>query len=54
MYLFYAWVWAGNVSLDHALPVCVALFVLVIVMARCALKWYDMPVRLYLNKLLNK
>lgn len=54
MYLFYAWVWAGNVSLEHALPVCVALFVLVIVMARCALKWYDMPVRLYLNKLLNK
>lgn len=45
MYLFYAWVWAGNRTFADTWPVCVGLFIIIIAMAWCAMRFYDTPVR---------
>ena len=50
MYLFYAWVWANGYSFAEVWPVCCGLFVVIILMAWCALRFYDAPVRAYLSK----
>ena len=54
MYLFYAWVWAGNRNFAEVWPVCAGLFVLIIFMAWCAMRFYDTPVRRYLTERLKK
>ena len=54
MYLFYAWVWAGGRSFAEVWPVCAGLFVLIIFMAWCAMRFYDTPVRRYLTERLKK
>ena len=54
MYLFYAWVWAGGRTFAEVWPVCAALFVLIIAMAWCAMRFYDTPVRRRLTQLLRK
>ncbi len=53
MYLFYAWVWAGNRNFAEVWPVCAGLFVLIIFMAWCAMRFYDTPVRRYLTERLK-
>ncbi|MDE6271153.1 MAG: acyltransferase [Muribaculaceae bacterium] len=50
MYLFYAWVWNNGYSFSHAWPVCVAIFVAVIILAWISLRCYDEPVRAYLTR----
>ena len=54
MYLFYAWVWANSLSFSQVWPVCVGLFALITVMATCALKYYDEPLRRYLTGLQSR
>ena len=54
MYLFYAWVWAHGVTFTEVWPVCAGLFIVIIVMAWAALRFYDEPVRRMLTRrLLN-
>ncbi|MDO5571211.1 MAG: acyltransferase [Bacteroidales bacterium] len=50
MYLFYAWVWAEELSFVQAWPVAVGLFFGNILLAYVCLKIYDEPVRKYLTK----
>ena len=50
MYLFYAWVWNNGISLDQALPVCIAIFIGLLLLAWGALRYYDEPVRRYLSR----
>ncbi len=49
MYLFYAWVWAHGYSFSHVWPVCAVLFVVIVALAWCVMRWYDEPVRLWLS-----
>ncbi len=48
MYMFYAWLWANGIGFDTAWPVCIGLFVFIICLAWCSLRFYDEPVRRYL------
>lgn len=50
MYMFYAWVWANGLTFPTAWPVCVGLFIGIILMAWAAMKFYDEPVRRWLSK----
>ena len=50
MYMFYAWVWNNGITFADAWPVCMALFVVIILEAWIAMKWYDAPVRRYLSR----
>ena len=50
MYLFYAWVWAHGLSFSQVWPVCCCLFILIILTAWTALRFYDAPVRRYLSR----
>lgn len=45
MYLFYAWVWNNGITPSQALPVCVGIFVTIIIIAWVAMRFYDEPVR---------
>lgn len=54
MYLFYAWVWANGLTFAGVWPVCVGLFVAIVVLAWLALRFYDEPVRKRLTKLLQE
>lgn len=54
MYLFYAWVWGHGYVLGAVWPVCVGLFVLILVMAWGAMRFYDTPVRQLLTKKMFK
>ncbi len=45
MYLFYSWVWNNGLTFADVWPVCIALFVGIIALAWCALRFYDEPVR---------
>ena len=55
MYLFYWWVWSGNVPFSSAWPMAAAAAVTSIVLAWLFLKYYDEPVRRYLSrKLIRK
>ena len=49
MYLFYSWVWNNGYAFSQVWPVCAGLFLLILLMAWCALKFYDEPVRKYLS-----
>lgn len=49
MYMFYAWVWANGYSFRQVWPVCVAIFVGIIILAWLVCKYYDTPVRKYLS-----
>ncbi|MDE6802214.1 MAG: acyltransferase [Muribaculaceae bacterium] len=49
MYLFYSWVWAHGYSFSQVWPACCALFILIILLARTALRYYDAPLRRYLS-----
>ena len=50
MYMFYAWVWAHSYTLQQVWPVCILLFLLIILMAWTALRFYDTPVRAWLSR----
>ncbi len=50
MYLFYAWAWNNGITAVQALPVCIALFIGIILLAWGVLRWYDEPVRRYLSR----
>lgn len=50
MYLFYAWVWENGYKFGQVWQVCIGLFILIVVMAWSAMKFYDTPVRRYLSK----
>ncbi|MCC8170302.1 MAG: acyltransferase [Parabacteroides sp.] len=50
MYLFYAWIWAGELTFAQTWPVAVGLFFGNILLAYLALKLYDEPVRKWLSK----
>ncbi len=52
MYLFYAWVWANGLTFAQVWPVCIALFILITVLAWLALRFYDEPIRKRLGALL--
>ncbi|MDE5608216.1 MAG: acyltransferase [Muribaculaceae bacterium] len=49
MYLFYAWVWDNGYRFADVWPACCVLFVVIILMAWAALRYYDAPVRRYLS-----
>ncbi len=50
MYLFYAWVWGNALTFDSVWPVCVAIFVGIIIFAWLVMRFYDEPVRRYLSR----
>lgn len=50
MYLFYAWVWAEELTFSHAWPVAAAIFFGVIILASAFLRYYDKPVRRWLSE----
>ncbi|MCM1067682.1 MAG: acyltransferase [Muribaculaceae bacterium] len=50
MYLFYWWVWSGNIPFAHAWPMAAAVAVVSIALAWLFLKYYDEPVRRYLSR----
>lgn len=50
MYLFYSWVWANNITIREALPVCAVLFVVIVALAWTVMRFYDTPVRRYLSR----
>ncbi len=50
MYLFYAWVWAEELTFSQVWPVSVAIFFGVIILAFAFLKFYDEPVRRWLAR----
>lgn len=54
MYLFYAWVWSNNITVQEAWPICVFIFISILAIAWLLLKFYDMPVRSYLTRLLRR
>lgn len=49
MYLFYAWVWDHGYSFHQVWHVCAVLFILIIIMAWAAMKYYDTPLRRWLS-----
>lgn len=49
MYLFYAWVWEHGYRFGEVWPVCAVLFILIVLMAWAAMKFYDAPVRRWLS-----
>lgn len=54
MYLFYAWVWAYGLTFSSVWPVCIGLFVGIILLAWLSMRFYDEPVRRYLTRKANK
>ena len=50
LYLFYAWVWANNLTWGEAWPVAAALVAGNILLAWLLLKYYDAPVRKWLSR----
>jgi len=50
MYLFYAWVWNNGYTFSDVWPVCVCMFVGLIIFAWAALNFYDKPIRRYLSR----
>mgnify|MGYP003449697650 FL=1 len=55
MYLFYSWIWANGYTFAKVWPVCVGLFLVILLLAWVYLKFYDEPVRRYLSqKLLRR
>lgn len=49
MYLFYAWIWSKGLVFSEVWPVCCGIFIAVVGLAWCALKFYDEPVRRWLS-----
>lgn len=54
MYLFYSWVWANGLTFRQVWPVCIGLFVVIVLIAWAAMKFYDTPVRMRLTAMLSK
>lgn len=54
MYLMYAWAWKNGYGVDHVWPVAAVIIVTVIILAWLLMKYYDQPLRRYLNSKLNK
>ena len=51
MYLFYAWLWSGEkIPFAEAWPIALAVYFGSILLAYICLKWYDEPLRKWLNK----
>lgn len=51
MYLFYAWLWSGEkIPFAEAWPIALAIYFGSILLAYICLKWYDEPLRKWLNK----
>lgn len=54
MYLMYSWAWKNGYGVDRVWPVAAVIVVTVIILAWLFLKFYDQPLRQYLNKKLLK
>lgn len=54
MYLMYSWAWKNSYGVDRVWPVAAVIVVTVIILAWLFLKFYDQPLRQYLNKKLLK
>lgn len=50
MYLFYAWVWNNGYSFADAWPMALAVIAGSVVLAWLSMRFYDMPVRRWLNR----
>ncbi|MEY4903025.1 MAG: hypothetical protein RLZZ292_840 [Bacteroidota bacterium] len=50
IYIYTAWVYVQKPTAAQSVPIAVALFVFLIVLAYAALKWFDEPVRAWLKK----
>lgn len=50
MYLFYSWVWSNGLTFSRVWPVCIGLFLIIILMAWAAMMFYDDPVRRRLSR----
>lgn len=51
MYLFYAWLWSGEkIPFTEAWPIALIVYFGSILLAYICLKWYDEPLRKWLNK----
>lgn len=54
MYMMYAWAWKNSLGFDTVLPVAAGIVVTVIILAWLFLKFYDEPLRRYLNSRLKR
>ncbi len=54
MYMMYAWAWKNSLGFDTVWPVAAGIVVTVIILAWLFLKFYDEPVRRYLNSRLKR
>lgn len=54
MYAMYAWAWNNNYGFDRVWPVAAGIVVTVIILAWLLMKYYDAPVRRFLNKKIVK
>ncbi len=54
MYMMYAWAWKNGYGFEQVWPVAAVIVATVIVLAWLFMKYYDTPVRRYLNNLLIK
>lgn len=54
MYMFYAWVWAHGYTFGEVWPVCVVLFIAIIIVSWLVMRFYDTPVRRYLTERTKK